>query len=91
MARPVSVTVTEDTATIEGLVESLHELAAAAAVKMQEKLESDQRPRQNGLSARSEHLYWSGILQGLCMSIGTATGESTDDLVHRHQQKAGAR
>lgn len=87
----MSVTVTEDAATIEALVESLHELAHAAADKVLVKLESDGRPRLHGLSPRSEHVYWTGYLQGLCSAIATATGESSDELMRRFQLAAKAR
>lgn len=84
----VAIDVTEHTATIEALVESLHELARAAADKVLEKLEADQRPRENGLPNRAEHVYFDGYLHGVCAAIATATGGDSSELVRTTQQAA---
>lgn len=85
----MTVVVSEHAATIEGLVESLHELARQAAPIVLEKFERDQRPRENGLPRRTEHMYWSGYVRGVCAAIATATGEDADELHRRLLRDAG--
>jgi nitrogenase molybdenum-iron protein alpha/beta subunit len=77
-----------DAETIEALVESLHELAAGAGRKMRER--SDTGEREHGVS-RWAKTYFAGYLHGVCAAIATATGESSDDLIHRYTQEPAAR
>ncbi len=84
MADPVTAVITDDAATIEALVESLRELAAGAGQHMRERGEASDREQD---VPRWAETYFAGYLHGVCAAIATATGENSDDLVHRYTQE----
>lgn len=69
---------------VEHTLADLHALAAESAVKLRETTETDQRPRVDG-NARTQHLFWSGYLNGICASIAVITGDDSMVLMRRYQ------
>lgn len=66
----------------------IEELARDAAGRVLDKMLKESEPARHGLR-HGEHLYWSGVLYGLCISIGRLTGEDPDGLNHRFMVDAG--